>query len=101
MSTFLLACSAAFLLAMVHALVITGWRSEFAKAWHAERETDRQQAVKVSLVIPARDAANTLGPLLQDLHAQQWPKELLEVIVVDDATPPGSRPRQACRRCAA
>lgn len=90
MSTFLLACSAAFLLVMVHALVITGWRSEFAKAWHAERETDGQEAVKVSLVIPARDAANTLGTLLQDLHAQQWPKELLEVIVVDDASTDGT-----------
>ena len=48
------------------------------------------QVERVSLLVPARNAARTLTALLQDLHAQQWPKEALEVIVVDDGSEDGT-----------
>lgn len=41
---------------------------------------------RIAVVIPARNAWATLAPLLQDIHAQHYPKELTEVIVVDDAS---------------
>ncbi|HRA18364.1 MAG: glycosyltransferase [Flavobacteriales bacterium] len=44
----------------------------------------------MSLIVPARDAAGTLVPLLQDLHAQRYPKDLLEVLVVDDHSSDGT-----------
>lgn len=91
MSTLLLLCLVAFCGSMLHALVITGWKDAFAKAMPDGKPLDRppdQQTV--SLVVPARNAADTLTPLLQDLHAQQWPKEMIEVLVVDDGSTDGT-----------
>lgn len=77
----------AFGLAMVFAQVVGGWRDSFAKAWHAGAvRPGGEQVEGVTMVVPARDAAETIAPLLQDLHAQQWPKELVEVLVVDDGS---------------
>jgi len=44
----------------------------------------KQPAVTISIVIAARNEANNIQPLLQSLHDQQYPKELYEVIIVDD-----------------
>ena len=41
-------------------------------------------ATKVSIIIPARNEAENIGNLLQDIHQQDYPKELMEVIVIDD-----------------
>ncbi len=91
MSTFLLYCLIAFFAAFVFALVVGSWKDAFNKARGqlgnaAEPVPDR----RVSLIVPARDAAGTLVPLLQDLHAQRYPKELLEVLVVDDHSSDGT-----------
>jgi hypothetical protein len=43
----------------------------------------------VTVVVPARDAAETLVPLLQDLHAQTH-RARMEVIVVDDHSSDGT-----------
>ncbi|RDV11828.1 glycosyltransferase [Pontibacter diazotrophicus] len=40
--------------------------------------------VRLSVIIPVRNEAKNILLLLQDLEAQQYPKELLEVLVVDD-----------------
>ena len=45
-------------------------------------------SIGVSVVIPYFEAAETLGPVLAALEGQDWPRDLLEVVVVDD----GSRP---------
>lgn len=40
--------------------------------------------LKISVIIPARNEATTIGTLLQALEKQTYPKELFEVIVIDD-----------------
>lgn len=45
---------------------------------------DRNKIVKVSVLIAARNEANNIERLLQSLERQTFPKELFEVIIVDD-----------------
>ena len=50
-------------------------------------------SIGVSVVIAYFEAAETLAPVLAALEGQDWPRELLEVIVVDDGSrPPLARP---------
>jgi poly-beta-1,6-N-acetyl-D-glucosamine synthase len=44
----------------------------------------KQPSVKVSVIIPARNEEQNIGQLMQALQEQTYPKELFEVIVVDD-----------------
>lgn len=90
MSLYLLLCLAAFGGGLTHALVLTGWKDTFAKAWRNGADAAGEETQQVSVVVPARNAGETLTPLLQDLHAQQWPKEMLEVLVVDDGSTDGT-----------
>src|SRR5258705_10554226 len=46
--------------------------------------SQKQPSVKVSVIIPARNEEQDIGQLLQALQEQSYPKELFEVIVVDD-----------------
>ena len=41
-------------------------------------------ATKVSIIIPARNESENIGRLLRDIQRQDYPEDLLEVIVVDD-----------------
>ncbi len=41
-------------------------------------------SVSVSIIIPARNEEKNIGILLQSLQEQTYPKELVEIIVVDD-----------------
>lgn len=72
-----------FVLTVLHAALIQDWRSRIDNAAQDGPSSDRPLP-KISLVVPARNAAVDLVPLLQDLNAQHYPKELSEVIVVDD-----------------
>ena len=45
---------------------------------------DTAPKIKFSIVIPFRDEAETLPKLLASLAAQNYPKEMYEVILVDD-----------------
>ncbi|WP_276134678.1 glycosyltransferase [Polluticoccus soli] len=40
--------------------------------------------IRISVIIPARDEARNIGNCIESLLAQDYPRELLEVIVVDD-----------------
>src|SRR4030095_628611 len=47
--------------------------------------TDQTMApVSVSIIIPARNEENNIANLLEALQRQDYPKTLLEIIVVDD-----------------
>lgn len=46
--------------------------------------------VKVSIVIPAYNAEGTIGRVLRALVEQDYPKELMEVVVVDDGSTDGT-----------
>ena len=91
MSTPLILALLAFAAAFLFALIVGGWREAIEAAWPKNAvATEGPQVERVSLLVPARNAARTLTALLQDLHAQQWPKEALEVIVVDDGSEDGT-----------
>ncbi|WP_084960855.1 glycosyltransferase [Thermoactinospora rubra] len=46
-----------------------------------------EPALRVSVVIPAHDCQRTLDLTLAALSAQTYPRELIEVVVVDDGSP--------------
>lgn len=87
MSTPLILSIVSFAIGLLFALVVGGWREAIIAAWPGSpAEVEGTSDELVSLIVPARDAADTLSPLLQDLHAQQWPRDRIEVIVVDDGS---------------
>ena len=51
-----------------------------------EIREDRCQGPSVSVVVPAYQAAATIGQCLSSLVAQDYPADLLEIIVVDDGS---------------
>ena len=91
MTDLMILCFIAFVAALAFAMVVGGWRECFAKARTSNSEASPIDAdVTVTMIVPARNAAGTLVALLQDLHAQCWPRELLEVLVVDDQSTDGT-----------
>ncbi len=57
-----------------------GWRS--LPAWMLP--ADFAPATRVSVIIPARNEAERIGPCLEAILAGTYPPDLLEIIVVDD-----------------
>jgi hypothetical protein len=85
MSDLMLLCLAAFLVTFIFAMVVGGWREHLKQARTSTPEIAAAAGeVRVTMIVPARDAADTIVALLQDLYAQRYPKELLQVLVVDD-----------------
>jgi cellulose synthase/poly-beta-1,6-N-acetylglucosamine synthase-like glycosyltransferase len=75
----------AFAVALYHALRVEAWRRAFeALRGRSLAMGTGAEDVEVTLVVPARDASSTLAALLQDLHAQAYPRERVQVVVVDD-----------------
>jgi len=63
-------------------LIIYYWQS-----WKAIPDfilNDKLPQIRISLIIPARNEEENIGGLLQSLEQQTYPRELFEVIVVDD-----------------
>ena len=59
----------------------------FTISWYRiplQSSSMRPATTVVSIIIAARNEADTLGACLQSLAAQDYPKQLFEVIVVDD-----------------
>lgn len=71
-----------FLLLTAYCLLIDYYR----RAWNSipEYTEDKFSAVRISVVIAARNEENNLGEVLDCLAGQDYPADLLEVIVVDD-----------------
>lgn len=75
-----------FGLAGAMGLVIGAWRAALQKARLLPAERGPVDRPYVTVVVPVRDEEDGIAGVLQDLHAQHYPKELFEVIVVDDAS---------------
>lgn len=92
MSTLLIIAMLAFAVALGFASVVMGWRQCIAEErrrapWPAPAAEDRPW---VTLIVPARNARETLPLLLQDLHAGSYPRDRTEVLVVDDGSTDGT-----------
>lgn len=78
-----------FLLMVVYAVLIAYYHN----AWNKLPEfvlPDKQASVFISVIIAARNEEKNIQSLLQSLHNQQYPKELYEVIVIDDHSTDGT-----------
>jgi cellulose synthase/poly-beta-1,6-N-acetylglucosamine synthase-like glycosyltransferase len=90
MTPLLLAAMIVFVLVLAHAAVLNSWRTAIERAQGAALSDAPPGDVAITVVVPARNAAATLSQLLQDIYAQQYPRERLEVIVVDDHSEDGT-----------
>lgn len=82
---------ALFGVALLQAVVLNAWRDRV----RMERQRKHvplhaPPADPITVIIPARNAEQTLIPLLQDLNGQDLPKQQVEVIVVDDHSEDGT-----------
>lgn len=78
-----------FLLMVVYAVLIAYYHS----AWNKLPEfvlPEKQASVFISVIIAARNEEKNIQALLQSLHGQQYPKELYEVIIIDDHSTDGT-----------
>lgn len=77
--------------ALLQAMMLSAWRDRIRKELSKKLERSAESAPSsVTIIVPARDAESTLIPLLQDLNAQDLPKERVEVLVVDDHSSDGT-----------
>lgn len=90
MNASLLFCLCAFGAALVFALVVNGWRERIVQEGRSTRSSADHDLPSVSLLVPVRNGAETITGLLQDLYAQHYPKEKLEVLVLDDHSEDGT-----------
>ena len=74
--------------AIVFAVVLNGWRETVSReaSFPQPAGTSVKDLPTVALIVPARNAAGTITPLLRDLHAQRYDRDLVSVIVVDDSS---------------
>lgn len=91
MSTPLLIALLAFGAALIHGVVLDIWRQAIAHGSGLPAPAALPDPPpRITVLIPARDAAATIIPLLQDLYAQRYPREAYEVLVVDDHSSDGT-----------
>lgn len=51
-----------------------------------DKPKDFKASLYVTVIIPARNEGNTIAQLLDELLSQDYPKHLLDIVVVDDAS---------------
>jgi cellulose synthase/poly-beta-1,6-N-acetylglucosamine synthase-like glycosyltransferase len=75
----------AFLFLLVYVVLIIYYRQSWVSIPEFDFQvTDFPAGIKISVIIPARNEANNISSCLQSIITQSYPKELFEVIVVDD-----------------
>ena len=91
MSLLLILVCGAFVLALLHGLMVTAWRSAAEEAFAAGPADPVQiGGVKVRVLVPVRNGEGTIVAVLQDLHAQHMPREAMEVVVINDHSTDGT-----------
>ena len=84
----ILLISIAVLFFIYSALIIYFWM-----AWRSVPEFNADHltsVIKISLIIPARNEEKNIGPLLVALENQHYPKELTEIMVINDHSTDGT-----------
>jgi len=77
-----------FLFILYAVLIVYYWRSWLAiPLFHAGAQS---AAIKISVLIPARNEEMNIGHLLRALEQQDYPRHLFEVIVIDDHSTDGT-----------
>ena len=77
-----------FGMALAFGAVINGWRETVAGGSSRTTTTGggERDLPTVAMIVPARNAADTITQLLQDLYAQNYDRQRVSVIVVDDGS---------------
>lgn len=83
MSNFLLLTLALFAMALLLALLVISWREVITERKEVPPISD-DDAPSITVIIPARNEEENIVAVLQDLFAQDYPRERMQVIVVDD-----------------
>ena len=81
----LLIASALFAVALLQALIIGRWRNAINERPNPSLEGEGSLP-SVTVIVPARNEEACIVQVLQDLHRQSFPKEQMQVIVVDDGS---------------
>lgn len=76
-------CIVAFVYILSLCIAIMGWMKLPMVSQH---DTSRKYSTKVSIIIPARNEEETIANCLQSIQAQDFPKDLVEIIIIDDAS---------------
>lgn len=74
----------AFLLSVVYAILMLAYKYGWSRAKVFVAGKNYLPVTKISVIIPARNEEENITACIQALLAQDYPKELLEIIVVDD-----------------
>lgn len=80
---------ALFAMAVIEAAIIAGWRSRLTDVARVDGVAG-SELPGLTLVVPMRDEETNITMLLQDLYAQDYPRDRYEVLVIDDGSTDGS-----------
>jgi cellulose synthase/poly-beta-1,6-N-acetylglucosamine synthase-like glycosyltransferase len=75
----------AFILLLVYAVLIIYYRQSWVSISDFRFQIlDFKPVIKISVIIPARNEGQNIGDCLDSIVSQSYPKDLFEVLVVDD-----------------
>ncbi|HRH70990.1 MAG TPA: glycosyltransferase, partial [Flavobacteriales bacterium] len=92
MSSFLLITLALFAMTLMLATVVISWRDAITERKVAPTIPDEDAPI-ISVIVPARDEEENITAVLQDLFAQDYPRDRMQVVVVDDGGSDGTADR--------
>jgi cellulose synthase/poly-beta-1,6-N-acetylglucosamine synthase-like glycosyltransferase len=72
------------ILLLIYSILIIYYRLVWKKIPVFIKPADAKPKTKISVIIPARNEENNIAACLDSLAIQDYPKELLEIIVADD-----------------
>lgn len=72
------------ILTAVYVMLVLYMRKGWSRLPIFHKATDTHPQTAVSILVAARNEASNIGTLLDSLLAQEYPRELFEIIVIDD-----------------
>jgi cellulose synthase/poly-beta-1,6-N-acetylglucosamine synthase-like glycosyltransferase len=78
------------ILMLLYSILIVYYREVWKKIPLFSIPSDAKPKTKISVIIPARNEENNIATCLESLAAQDYPKDLLEIIVSDDHSTDGT-----------